>query len=133
MKKQYVTYTPNEVNSDNAQNVLIEMLAVEPADLLYVVGILCDKAHMANTLDVADGMDLGLGKGDLPAVESEEFLIGKLMENYLLNLGILDEAKEAFAEMSAATITTPESLAAIKEYLPNAYDAYLAMIEEVTR
>ena len=27
MKKQYVTYTPNEVNSDNAQNVLIEMLA----------------------------------------------------------------------------------------------------------
>lgn len=42
-------------------------------------------------------------------------------------------AKEAFAEMSAATITTPESLAAIKEYLPNAYDAYLAMIEEVTR
>ena len=29
---------------------------------------------------------------------SMEFLIGKLMENYLLNLGILDEAKEAFAD-----------------------------------
>lgn len=27
MKKQYVTYTPNEVNSDNVQNILIEMLA----------------------------------------------------------------------------------------------------------
>lgn len=27
MKTQYVSYTPNEINSDNAQNILIEMLA----------------------------------------------------------------------------------------------------------
>lgn len=27
MNKQYVSYTPNEIDSDNAQNILVEMMA----------------------------------------------------------------------------------------------------------
>ena len=36
--------------------------------------------------------------------------------------------KEAFAEMTSASITNPESLEQIKKYLPNAYKAYLDML-----
>ena len=71
--------------------VLVEMLAVEPADLLYVIGILSDEAHMADALDVADLVGLGLGEGDLPAVEGEEFIVGKLRvvgdENVVVGVG----------------------------------------------
>jgi hypothetical protein len=41
-------------------------------------------------------------------------------------------AAEAFAEMSAASVTNPESLNMIKTYLPNAYAAFLKMIEEAS-
>ena len=72
--------------------VLIEMLTMEPADLLYVIGIFCNKAHMANALNVADRMYLGLGKRDLPAVEGEKFVIGKLcvVRNENVVVGISD-------------------------------------------
>ena len=71
--------------------ILVEMLAVEPAHLLYVIGIFCDKAHMANALNVADRMYLGLGKRDLPTVEGEKFIVRKLGvvgdENIVIGVG----------------------------------------------
>lgn len=42
--------------------------------------------------------------------------------------------KETFAEMISATVANPDSLALIKKYLPNAYEAFLDMIrQEVSR
>jgi hypothetical protein len=66
------------------------MLAVEPADLLYVLGILGDKAHMAYALYAVELVYLGLGKCDLPAVESEKFRVGELgvMRNENIVIGI---------------------------------------------
>lgn len=39
-------------------------------------------------------------------------------------------AKEAFAEMTAAEISNPESLELIKEYLPESYKAYQEMLDQ---
>ena len=38
---------------------------------------------------------------------------------------------EAFAEMTAATITSPESLKLIKQYLPKSYEIYLEILENI--
>jgi len=41
--------------------------------------------------------------------------------------------KEAFAEMTSATVTNPQSLNMIKEYLPKSHDMYLEMVDEATK
>lgn len=38
---------------------------------------------------------------------------------------------EAFAEMTSATITSPESLAQIQKYLPNTYKAYFEISRSI--
>lgn len=49
-------------------------------------------------------------------------------ESYALGMGALE--KEAFAEMTSATLVNKSSLDLIKQYLPNAYEAYLEMLKE---
>ena len=52
-------------------------------------------------------------------------------KNYWKN-GIVDHlAAEAFAEMTAASIVNPESLALIQRYLPESYKIYCEMIDSV--
>ena len=47
-------------------------------------------------------------------------------KDYALRDGTL--AKEAFAEMTSASVVPSGSLEMIKKYLPNAYNAYLEML-----
>lgn len=42
-------------------------------------------------------------------------------------------ATEAFAEMTSATITTPESLEVIKKYLPKSYKVYEEMLKDIAK
>lgn len=42
-------------------------------------------------------------------------------------------ATEAFAEMVDSTVTNPESLAAIRQYLPKSYDIFVKMLGEIVK
>lgn len=46
---------------------------------------------------------------------------------------VCNQSIEAFAEMTSATVSNPESLEMIKTYFPKSYDVYLKMLEEMAK
>ena len=54
----------------------------------------------------------------------------KMDRSYGKNAGV---AMEAFAEITSATITSPETLKVIKKYIPKSYELYREMIKEMTK
>ncbi len=74
-----------------------------------------------------------VARADLSDIFESEMLIGYPFDvghgrGYWNNR---DVSKEAFAEMFAAEITTPESLEAIKQYLPKSYQIFKDILEVI--
>ena len=78
--------------------------------------------------DISDIID-GVTKGKTKSGHGYDYW-RRTVKSYGTNAGI---AMEAFAEMTSATVTNPQSLAEIKKRLPKSYAIYEEMIETITK
>lgn len=80
-----------------------------------------NKQEWGNTWDIMQGCSKS--KVQFPAGHDKSYYQGRFSDNHL--------GAEAFAEMYSATVTSPKSLAKIKEYFPESYKVFERMLGEM--